>query len=405
MREMFLLVLCLLGALSGQALGEETDKVVKESTPRLVIGPRLSPDREKALRRYGGSQRTEAAVTSGLSWLARHQESSGGWDADGFDARCVDEKSPCTGKGKGQHGEDIPCPFDGAISALATLAFLGRGHIPGNDGDPYSEVVEKGLEFLLRRGRSWSIPLSALALAEAEAMTGTNEYGESLKILIADLVSSRAEDGAWGYATGFGRGSDVPYTALVVQALTASQDAEISLSAGLRDGVDGFLASLETKKGRLAYIKEGRRFGYTPTSENGACSAAIRELLQVGVKRTTHRSHLNRLSRERPSWRISFQKVEVPGRGVVTAQVGHLSMYRWWYGTIATFHHGGSSWASWFSRTKSTLLAHQKKRGCEEGSWEPIGLYERQTGGRVFATALCVLMLEQPYRHRRLGAR
>ena len=28
--------------------------------------------------------------------------------------------------------------------------------------------------------------------------------------------------------------------------------------------------------------------------------------------------------------------------------------------------------------------------------------YERQTGGRVFATALAVLMLEEPYRHSRL---
>ena len=36
-------------------------------------------------------------------------------------------------------------------------------------------------------------------------------------------------------------------------------------------------------------------------------------------------------------------------------------------------------------------------------SWDPLGTYERQTGGRVFATALCALMLETPYRHRRLS--
>ena len=35
----------------------------------------------------------------------------------------------------------------------------------------------------------------------------------------------------------------------------------------------------------------------------------------------------------------------------------------------------------------------------------PLGTYERQTGGRVFATALAVLMLEPPYRHRRLARR
>ena len=30
---------------------------------------------------------------------------------------------------EGQHGEEVPCPFDEAISALAALAFLGAGHV------------------------------------------------------------------------------------------------------------------------------------------------------------------------------------------------------------------------------------------------------------------------------------
>ena len=101
-------------------------------------------------------------------------------------------------------------------------------------------------------------------------------------------------------------------------------------------------------------------------------------------------------------WKISFVEREVPGRGKVRVQVGNLSMYQWWYGTLGLFQRGGTAWTSWFGAVKTALTGHQRRDGCARGSWDPEGTYERQTGGRVFATALGVLMLEQPYRHRRL---
>jgi hypothetical protein len=78
-------------------------------------------------------------------------------------------------------------------------------------------------------------------------------------------------------------------------------------------------------------------------------------------------------------------------------------MYQWWFGTVGLFHEGTTSWSPWFESVKSALLPHQETSGCARGSWDPKGTYERQTGGRVFATALGALMLEQPYRHRRLA--
>jgi hypothetical protein len=166
--------------------------------------------------------------------------------------------------------------------------------------------------------------------------------------------------------------------------------------------VDRFLSSLESdEKGRLAYLRDGRRYGYTPTTSNAHAAAAIRELLGESTRGARHRSHLALVSRKRPVWKISFRTVTVPGRGKVRVQVGNLSMYQWWYGTIASFHAGGGTWRGWFGKTRSALLGSQERTGCARGSWDPKGTYERQTGGRVFATALGVLMLEQPYRHRR----
>ncbi len=355
------------------------------------------------LKRNGGGARTEKGVAAGLDWLARHQESRGGWDVDGFSRHCEEGGDPCDGVGKGQHGESVPCPFDQAISALATLAFLGHGHLPGAEGDPYGEVVTKALGALENPRDAWALALSTQAFSEAAAMLGDGRYRKQAHAGAGRLLATRQKDGAWGYAAGFRPGSDVPYTALVVQALVAARDAGFELPADLPARVNGYLTGLEATKGKLAYLKNGRAYGYTPTTSNAHCAAAIRELLAVGLSGARHKSHLALVARQKPVWKISFREVTVPGRGKIPVQVGNLTMYQWWYGTIASFQRGGSTWSGWFGKVKSALSKGQIKEGCARGSFDPLGTYERQTGGRVFATALGVLMLEQPYRHQRLG--
>lgn len=386
------------------ASGGDEDGLAPLPEPRL-LGERREPSRSKVLAREGGTRATERAVEAGLAWLARHQEDHGGWDADGFAARCDAERGdPCDGIGKGQHGEEVPCPFDGAISALATLAFLGHGHLPDDANDPYGPVVGRALRHLRdAAGGAWATPLAAQAFAEAEALERKGRWIDLAHGFAEQVLSRRQEDGAWGYAAPFRPGSDVPYTALCVQALAAAQDVGFELPPELTSEVDAFLDTLESKGGRLAYLLDGRKYGYTPTATNAHLAAAIRELLDVGRDGPRHRRHLALVQSKRPVWKIAFQDVPVEGRGTMKVQLGSLSMYQWWYGAIASFHRGGGSWSAWYRSAKSALLGHQRKSGCEEGAWDPIGTYERQTGGRVFSTALGVLILEQPYRHRRRG--
>jgi hypothetical protein len=383
------------------AFGQDAPPPAPDLPPRLV-GPRAGPERVKALQRHGGNDATEKAVAAGLDWLARHQDEDGGWDADGFDARCAGKA--CDGKGRGQHGEDTPCPFDDAVSALALLAFLGSGHLPDAPGDPYGAVVAKAVRRVEGTRDTWAIPIATEALAELEAMERKGLRRDAVRANVEALVAARSEDGAWGYFPGMGRGSDVPYTALVVPALVAARDAGAALPDDLGKRVDAWLASLEEKEGKLAYVINGRAFGYTPTSSNAHCALAIRELLQAGTSGPRHRAHAAHVAGEPPVWKISFREMEVDGRGKVQVQIGSLSMYAWWYGTVGSFQRGGDAWTSWFGATRTALLGHQRKDGCAKGSWDPAGWYERRTGGRVFATALGVLMLEQPYRHRRLRA-
>jgi hypothetical protein len=128
----------------------------------------------------------------------------------------------------------------------------------------------------------------------------------------------------------------------------------------------------------------------------------MRELLGAGLDGARHRAHLALLAGQLPVWKISLEMRDVPGRGKQEVQIGHLSMFEWWAGTVGQFQRGGDGWTTWFGSVKSALVPNQRKDGCARGSWDPKGWYERRTGGRVFATALGVLMLEQPYRHRRI---
>lgn len=68
------------------------------------------------------------------------------------------------------------------------------------------------------------------------------------------------------------------------------------------------------------------------------------------------------------------------------------------------FQRGGADWSKWWRALAKALLEGQvgEEGGCARGSFEPLGTYERQTGGRVMATALGALLLEQPYRQSRL---
>jgi hypothetical protein len=373
------------------------------ATARFV-GPRAGKAKADALARHGGDAATEKAVAAALDWLVRHQQDDGGWDADGFPQRCRADGKRCEGIGKGQHGEDVPCPFDAAISALATLALLGAGHGPWVEGDALGAATGRALERLRVGGDPWALALATQAFAEAEAMEGKGRFGEAARAGAATLLEARMPDGAWAYAGAFRRGADVPYSALVVEALVAARDVGAPLPATLAGDVDRWLDGLEADDGRLAYLADGRAYGYTPTSANALAAAAMREWLEVGRGGKRHRAHLVLAARRRPTWSIRFEEVTVPGRGKQRVQIGNLSLYEWWYGTMATFQAGGDAWTGWFARAKAALLPHQRTDGCAAGSFDPVGPYERQTGGRVFSTALGALILEAPYRHRRLSA-
>ena len=233
--------------------------------------------------------------------------------------------------GKGQHGEDVPCPFDEAISALATLAFLGAGHLPGAADDPYGARVEKALTRLANVGETWALPIATEAFSEAEAMERKGRWRDAAVRGANQLLAARQTDHAWGYCTPYRPGSDVPYTALAVPALVASRDVGVELPADLASGVDAYLNSLEESKGRLAYLVAGVS---TDTADAATRTPRSRSANSPGrpvgpVARLALSTTFSRVA-------DSVKEVE-QGRQQGDAAHRQLVALRWWYAAVAKF--------------------------------------------------------------------
>ena len=58
----------------------------------------------------------------------------------------------------------------------------------------------------------------------------------------------------------------------------------------------------------------------------------------------------------------------------------------------------GDGWQQWNVALRDMLVKSQRTEGPVAGTWDPTDEWERQAG-RLYATALRLLMLEVYYRH------
>ena len=75
-------------------------------------------------------------------------------------------------------------------------------------------------------------------------------------------------------------------------------------------------------------------------------------------------------------------------------------MYSWYWAALALHQAGGKYWRPWWDAARKEIVPHQLREGPDAGSWPPDDPWGRD-GGRVYATAITVLILETPYRYAR----
>lgn len=332
-------------------------------------------------REFGGTDATEAAVLSGLRWLAAHQSRDGRWDVDGFDAAC---------RGCGSPGFLVDC--DVAVTGLAVLAFLGQNHSPANAESPFRRNVQKALDWLARvqtadgliagddgRYTMYSHGIATLALSEAYLLTRDPALPPVLERAARAIVSSQnPSTGGWRYRPEPPPRGDTSVSGWQVMALASLRRSGVSVPEVVFERARHWF-DFEAAGGDHRGI-----YGYTGPDEPRAAMVAegMYARLLLGARRTDR--NMDEAARY----------IEAETRG------GRLlnNLYLLYYGNLALFNYQGWIWDQWNRQVREHLLRSQKRGGPEEGSWDPTCPWS-ETGGRVLATAFAVLTLEVYYRY------
>ena len=336
---------------------------------------RTEPGRESFVDEGGPGNptaQTEEAVERGLGWLAAHQLSDGSWR---FDLK--HELGTC--QGQCRNGGAASSSF--AATGLALLAFLGAGytHLEG----PYQNVVYDGLYYMqtearntalgadLQEGNMYGQGIATLALCEAYTMTKDRNFEPLAQQAIEYIENSQHSGGGWRYHPG--QEGDATVTGWQLMALrSAKYHAMLEVDQSVIYRADNFFNHLESDGGAL--------YGYQD-NEPKPTSTAIGLLCRMYSGRTPRRPEIARGLSHIESWGPDASDI-----------------YYDYYATLTLHHAGGSEFKRWYPVLSDHLLATQARQGHETGSWHFDDQYGNK-GGRLYTTAMAVMILETPYRY------
>ncbi|WP_047815258.1 prenyltransferase/squalene oxidase repeat-containing protein [Rhodopirellula islandica] len=337
--------------------------------PENMFEGRRGAMKQKLLRRYGGDQATEDAVSAGLVWLKRQQLRNGSWSLHGPYAN-------------GARGENQT-----SATAMAMLAFMGAGST--HRGGPYQKELLRAARWLVakqdRQGflagsemgheRMYSQAQATIALCELYAMTGDSWIRPYAQSACDFAVASQSPQGGWRYQPRMD--SDTSVTGWFVMGLKSGDAGGLEVDPYIWPKIERYFDS----------VSQGYTGGYSYMPNLAASPAMTAE----GV--LCHQ-YLGR-PRTMPGMAQSLDTL-VQNHPV---KANEADVYYWYYATQALHHYGGPLWNQWNEEMKATLPARQEKRGREHGSWSPTGDAWGGYAGRLYTTCLSIYCLEVYYRH------
>ena len=361
---------------------------------RGSFGGRLQASSKDALiELFGGSPESEAAVMRGLKWLAVHQNPDGYWSLEKYDAAATG----CTCK------VDIEKEVkeeDTAGTSLALLPFLAAGvtHKSAPEYPPelkeYQTNVKRGLEFLAKYQKHssgdddgmlaknmYGHAISTMALCEAYALTGDEDYKIPAQKAIKYLLKSQHGKGGWRY--GPRQDGDTSVVGWVFLAIRSGQLAGLTVDFGALQRAKLFMNSVsagpaDAKQSRYSYQPGGKE-----TVALTAAGLLTRQYLGWDKDQESLLTGANYMMQHLPP--------------AAATSVGKV--YYYYYATQVLHHLEGENWDKWNYHMREHLIRTQEKTGHQEGSWNPTGVDYGSRGGRLYSTSLSLLTLEAYYRH------
>lgn len=331
---------------------------------------RSAGKRAQAAGKRGGNDQSESAVERGLRWLMAQQRPDGSWNFN-----LENERGERLSSDPGTEASTT------ASTGLALLAFLGAGYTH-RDG-AYRDVVQKGLYYLatrarvtadgadLQEGSMYGQGIATMALCEAYGMTEDRNYRDLAQLAVNFIVYAQDKrGGGWRYTPG--QPGDTTVTGWQFMAIKSGQMAGLSVPSPTIFQIDRFLDSVQADGGAT--------YGYLDGSEVKPSTTAI------GL-----------LCRMYRGWPREHQAIQQGASRLAEWGPSKTDLYYDYYATQVLCHLEGSAWEKWNRSMRDHLVATQVAQGFDSGSWHFSDQYGNK-GGRLYSTAMAVMILEVYYR-------
>lgn len=299
----------------------------------------------------------EASVSRGLEALAKRQRDNGSFNGGGADV---------------------------AITALAGIAFMADGNLPGRGR--YGQNVQRALDYVLGQaqesgmlagadshGNMYAHGFATLFLAEIYGMSGDEMVKERLQKAIRLIHQAQNPEGGWRY-TPQPLDADVSVTICQVMALRAARDAGIKVEKDTIDKAIAYVKRCQNDDGGFSYMANGGGGGSIfPRS-----AAGVATLFYAGI-----------YEGEEVKKGIAYVEQFTPGRGGRNdgGDMGHY-FYGHYYAVQSMFLAGGEHWKKWFPAIRGELLRRQTAAGLWTGDVS-----------EDYATSMALIILQMPKRY------
>ncbi len=293
-----------------------------------------------------------------------------------------------------------------AVTSLCAMAFLARGHVPGEGA--YQDHIGRAIDFVLDSQAgdgtimlhinsraahfegNYNHAISGLMLGEVYGMTAASRQERIRTAIEKALRLSRSQQtrpkrfpgdrGGWRYMRRFGdTDSDLSVTAWQLMFLRSARNAEFDVPE------EWITEAMQYVRRTFDRREQGFRYGLR--GEDDYCS---RGMVGAGVVALSlggeHGSEITQLAGK---WilRHSFDSYN----GSTHPQDRYH--YGAFYCSQAAFQLGGDYWFEFFPKLLDVMVKNQNG----DGSWNPESNGNDAKYGNLYSTALAVLALTPPY--------
>jgi hypothetical protein len=350
-----------LAALCQFSLAQDQPAALPDAPPAEAQPPEHRTAENSALENEMTPE-THAAIRRGFEALAAMQGEDGSWGGPRFEKHV-------------------------GITALACLAFLSDGNIPGRGR--YARNLERGLEFILQNctetgliaadtghGPMYGHGFSALFLGEVYGMTqggpntaqGTRIY-EALVKACRLIVETQNDEGGWRY-NPVPYDADVSVTICQIMALRSARNAGLEIPKATIDRAVEYVRGCQNPDG-------GFRYQMTQGGSAWPRSAAgVASLYYAGIY------HDDAVDRG-----LNYLLENALPQG---PQGGSHYFYGHYYSVQAMYLAGGDFWARWWPEIRSQLIEAQEAA---------VGTWDDQYAGSAYGTSMALIILQMPKRY------